>query len=140
MNARIHPTGAATNRGFSLVEVMVGSVAMVLLAGGTMMAFVSARRIAQEGSNMTKAASYLQQSLERNRNMIACDTAWFDASCNPNPNPGGLPDSTPDPFASPSDMYGGSRKVTVTPMDCDGVGGTGDCFEVAVTVHWNPPQ
>lgn len=138
MKASVGPTWTATNRGFSLIEVMVGSVAMVLLAGGTMMAFVSARRIAQGGSNMTKAALYLQQSLESNRNWIACDTAWFDASCNP--DPAGLPNSATDPFASPSDMYGGWRKVTVTPEDCDKVGGPGDCFKVAVTVHWDPPQ
>ena len=75
-----------------------------------------------------------QQSLEKFRNMVACDTSWFDpASCQ------GLGAGGPDALPLGA-LYGGTRTYTVTPANCDGVGGSGDCFKVVTKVSWTPPQ
>ncbi len=133
-------------RGVTLVEVLVASVVMAVLAGGTLLAFVSAIRISQRGPVNAEAADYAQQTLERYRNLIACDSAWFQNPCIP---AAVLPTNVFDPqfplTGLPAKaLYGtGTRKFTVTPDDCDGngfPGGFSDCYKVAVTVSWTPPS
>ena len=75
-------------RGVTLAEVLVSAVVVAVLAGGTLLAFVSAVRISQRVPSTVEATSYAQQTLERYRNLIACDSAWFNpATC----LPAGLP-------------------------------------------------
>ena len=129
-----------SERGASLIEVLVGSVIGAVLVAGLMAAFLTALRISESGSGNVEAASLAQQTLERFRNMIACGQSnpveWFDTSCNATSLP---PPNWPDPLAGGA-MYGGTRVYTVTPDDCDGVGGAGDCFKVVATVSWTQPQ
>ena len=126
------------NTGFTLTAVVVASLIGAVLAGGTMMAFVTARKISYGVSSEGDAAYLAQQSLENYRNMVACDSSWFTpATC----TSGALPSNTPDPLSgSPLQSLGATRKYTVTPDDCDGDGTPGDCFKVTVNVHWTPLQ
>lgn len=129
--------GGWTKRGVTLTEVLVASVVIVVVAAGTMLAFVTALRISQRIPINVEAASYAEQTLERYRNMIACDSAWFKFPCIAAAT---LPLNQNDPLALGA-LYGnGTRKFTVTSEDCDGVGAPGDCYKVAVTVKWTPPQ
>lgn len=135
-------------RGFTLIEVLVASAIGAVVAGGSVMAVVAASRMlrAQSGSGSAEAAQYAQQTLERFRNMIACNSPWFNpATCATALGPGGLPTAwTTDPLpavtpgtvsilntASPKRCY------RVTEQNCDGVGGPGDCFNVEAQVCWN---
>ncbi len=126
----------SSQRGTSLVEVLVGSLIGAVLVAGLMAAFLTALRITAVGQGNTEAAAFAQQTLERFRNMIACDLGWFDATC----APGALPSNVSDPL-SPGALYGsGTRTYTVTSADCDGIGGPGDCFKVVVKVSWTQPS
>ena len=124
-------------RGTSLIEVLVGSVIGAVLVAGLMAAFLTALRVSEHGGGNTEAASLAQQTLERFRNEIACGPgSWFDVACNPS----ALPANAPDPLGGGA-LYGsGTRSYTVTPADCDGVGGVGDCFKVVAKVSWTQPQ
>ena len=123
-------------RGTSLIEVLVGSLIGAVLVTGLMAAFLTALRITSVGQGNTEAAALAQQTLERFRNRIACDTGWFNAPC----APGALPSNVSDPL-SPGALYNtGTRKYTVTSADCDGVGGPGDCFKVVAKVSWTQPR
>ena len=130
-----------TERGVTLLEILVASIVGVLLAGGTMMAFVMSKKVSANAAGRVEAADLAQQTLERFRNRIACDDAWFTAStCAPGP---GLPTGwTSDvlPVGSSLLAQGGARQYRVTPRDCDGDGATGDCFQVENRITWSPPQ
>lgn len=131
--------------GMTFMEVLVSAVLAALIVGATMSAFVAALNIALGWKGpvlQAKAAAFTQQTLERFRNKIACrqssessaDT-WYDASCAAAPPSGPQPDPLPS-----GALPAGSRQYTVTPVDCDGVGGSGDCLQVRVKVQWTPPQ
>ena len=128
-----------TEQGMTLAEVLVASVTVAVLAGGTMTSFLAAVRISEKGAGLVEAANYGQQTLERLRNKIACGEGtpgeWFSPAC----APAVLPNNQADPLP-PGALYGGSRTYTVTSQDCDGVGGAGDCFKVVVKVAWTLPQ
>ena len=129
------------DRGFNLVEIIAAAVIGALLAGGTMTAFVMTMKTSQAASAKSEATQLAQQTLERFRNEIACDSGWFNpANC----QPGTLPSGTSDPLPGTSVLSkldaSASRKYTVEPADCDEVGGPGDCFKVVTTVNWTPPQ
>ena len=130
-----------TERGVTLVEILVASIVGVLLAGGTMMAFVMSKKVSANAAGRVEAADLAQQTLERFRNRVACDDAWFNPStCVSGP---GLPAGwTSDvlPVSSSLLVQGGTRQYRVTPKDCDGDGATGDCFQVESRVTWSPPQ
>lgn len=126
-------------RGFTLIEVLVASVLATVVAGGTMMAYITAARIARGPSSQSyaEAFGYAQQTAERFRNLVADDaayTAWLAASAGPAWHTDVLPASggTESVIA-----LGARRCYRVTPLDCDGVGGAGDCHNVEVKVCWN---
>ncbi len=124
------------NQGLTQIEVLAASVIAAVIAGGTMTAFLTASKLTQTAPRDTEAALAAQDTLERFRNHIACDDAWFDpASCGMT---GALSGS--DPLPAGSQLPGGARNYTVTPADCDGNGSAGDCLQVSVTVTWSPPQ
>jgi len=133
--------GVNSQRGVTLIEILVASLIGALLAGGTMMAFVMARKLGQGSARTAEATPFAQQTIERFRNMIACDGAWFNSSnCSSGPS---LPTnwtSDPLPTGSPLLALGGTRQYKVTPKDCDGDGTSGDCFEVQTQLQWTPPQ
>jgi hypothetical protein len=120
----------------TLIEVLVGSVIGSVLVAGLMAAFLTALRVSGRGTGGTEAGSYAQETLERFRNRIACDDVWFGPPCNflaPVAAADALPGGA---------LYGpgASRTYTITPEDCDGVGGAGDCFKVVTKVSWTQPQ
>lgn len=130
-------------RGITLIEMLAAAMILSMLAGGTLMGFATASRISTQTSGRTEAGYLAQQTLEKYRNRVACaltsgeassKTAWYDdIACAPNVPPGtqveGIPATTPPSTAS-------SRKYWVSPVDCDGVGGAGDCLEVRVEVQY----
>ena len=65
-----------TERGFTLVEVVVAAVLSALIAGGGLMAFVTALRMAQRGGAL--AAFYRTTMLNRYHNLSSClNAGWF---------------------------------------------------------------
>ena len=127
--------------GFTLIEVMVASAISAVVAGGTMMAFVTAARMvrAQNSPGMAEASGFAQQTLERLRNRVAADDTFFTAQAGPTwwddplPVPGAGTNSESILWEVPT-----SRKYRVTAEDCDGVvAGPPDCYAVAVKVCWN---
>ena len=136
------PLRLASDRGFTILEVMVASVIAGVIAVGTMMSFVAAGRImgVQDNMAVAEAAQFSQQSVEHFRNDIACQAPWFDAATCAYVGPVNVWAADPLPPA-PS---GGSESILqtvsqrcyrVNPSDCGG--GPGSCFAVDVTVCWN---
>ncbi len=69
-------------RGMTLIEVVIASMITVVVAAGTMTAFVTAVRISRSVGGSETATFQAQQTIERFRNHIGCDDPWFDpASC-----------------------------------------------------------
>lgn len=134
--------------GFTLIEVLVASAIGAVVAGGSVMAVVAASRMlrAQSGSGSAEAAQYAQQTLERFRNMIACNSSWFNpATCVPVLGPPMDGNWITDPWDPPPPRPGvdsilntanPKRCYRVQPLDCDGVVGS-DCFTVQAQVCWN---
>lgn len=138
-------TRVATQHGITLVEILIAALVGVMIAGGTMLAFVTAKKTSVGAAGVVEAADFAQQTIERFRNKIACnDPDWFTAATCATTLPAapawtadGLP-ASPGPLSMIG--QGGSRQYKVTPDDCDGVGGTGDCFKVETKVSWSPRQ
>ncbi|MBI3324226.1 MAG: prepilin-type N-terminal cleavage/methylation domain-containing protein [Candidatus Omnitrophica bacterium] len=134
-------------RGLTLLEVMVAAVIATLIVTGTLSAFNMGVHMAEHTSGRAEASYLAEQGLERLRNSIACrqgaETAaqtWYNATCVAEPTT-----TVTEPafaLAGPGSITGQGlvRKYTATPADCDGINGTGDCYQVSVTVSWNPPQ
>ena len=131
--------------GMTFIEVLVAALIGALMVGGTLAAFVTALNISLGWKGtviQAKAAGFTQQTLERFRNKIACRQAsesgtdtWYDTSCAAAPPLGVQQDPLP-----PGALPAGSRQYTVTPLDCDGVVGSGTCLQVRVKVQWTPPS
>lgn len=135
--------------GFTLTEVLIAAVIGAVVAWGTASAFLAAARMmrAKNNSTLAEAASYAQQTLERNRNLIACGAPWFDpTTCAPTLPTGWQDDAFLEadditPYAGGTESIlnppGAERRYCVTPADCDLASGPGDCFKVEVRVCWN---
>jgi len=125
------------------VEVLIAALIGVMIAGGTLLAFTTAKKTSVGAAGVVESADFAQQTIERFRNKIACDDPdWFNAAtCAPVVPPGWTTDNFP---ASPGPLsmigQGGSRQYRVTPFDCDGDGTPGDCFQVDTKVAWSPRQ
>jgi hypothetical protein len=116
---------------------LAASLIASVVAGGTMMAFVTAARISRQQSSplASEANGFAQQTLEGIRNKVADDSTWLSSRAglgwvdDPMGGAGGTESIT---TLSPKRCY------RVTPEDCDGVGGTAnDCYAVNVAVCWN---
>lgn len=127
-------------RGFTLVEVVVSSMIGAVVVGGTMAAFVAAGRMIRQSDTMAvaEATGFAEQTLERLRNMIACDSAWFQAPCDPNLPAGQVADplvrADGTPYTGGTDSIlqtGPVRRCYVVTPACDG-----ECFKVDVKVCW----
>ena len=147
--------GQGTRRGFTLIEIIAAAVLAAVIAGSSMFAFVAAARMMSKGDTpaIAEASGYAQQTIEKFRNMIACDSPWFTpgTTCAPNLAPGGMPDEwTEDPLPDRNpantesylDLAATTPKTArrcyrVTPRSCDVDAAVGDCFEIEVTVLWN---
>ena len=130
------------------MEIMVSTVIGGLMAGGVMLAFLTSMKLSGGASNIAEAAFYTQQTLERFRNKIACrqtgegatDT-WYDTSCNPASPIDAGPQNDVLPGTAPIKVnFGATRQYQVTSVDCDGVGGAGDCLQVEAKGTWTEPQ
>lgn len=135
---------AGGQAGFSLIEVLAAALIAAVVAGGTMMAFVTAARITRErgSAGFVEASTYAQQTAERFRNMIACDSAWFTpGTCAPSAS---LPtDWTNDPLPA----AGSGQSILASPSkrcyratqlaNCGPGAATTPCFTMEVYVCWN---
>lgn len=121
--------------GFTLLEVMISVILLAILSLGVLASFAMASKISQESSEHTEGGVQAQQTIERNRNHVACDDAgWFDANCNPITQA-----ATNDAIgAGRLPALGGTRNYTAAPDNCGGI--AGDCVKVQVNVNWTPPQ
>lgn len=137
--------------GFTLVEVLVSSVIASVIAGGTLMAFVTAMRINHAHSNpaMAEASGFAQQTLESLRNNVAADSAWFSTTAGTGWNTDALPGGGGSESIQ-SKGAGAKRCYRVTKEDCDGdtlVDGDPDpgppptterdCYAVSAHVCWD---
>ena len=127
------------DRGVTLLEVTVSAALAALIAGGTMTAFVTALNISRRTSSTDEAAHLAQQTIERFRNLTACDAGqWFSAAgCASSLPVGWQSDPVPPPPPGSVPM---TRDYQVTEADCDGDGTSGDCLMVQTRVNWTPPS
>ena len=127
----------------TLIEVLAASVIGALLAAGTILALVMGVKLSRGSVMSGDAAAYAAQTIERNRNHIACDDAWFGGDCTYTETTAqqndalALPtDSTLKPLPDANRI----REFQMQPADCDGDGNQGDCYRMRVHVHWDPPE
>ena len=123
----------------TILESLMGAAIIGLVVAGTMAAFVTAIAIARNAIFATEGAAFAVQTVERFRNHIACDDAWFGANCGfaaaipwtADPLPGGALGST---------LPGGVRVYQVNPGPDDFNGdGLPDYLILDVQVSWVPP-
>jgi prepilin-type N-terminal cleavage/methylation domain-containing protein len=132
-----------SQRGVTLLEILISSLIVSVVVGGTMMAYLTALRIAREAIYFSEATAFAVQTFERFRSRMACDDAWLDpASCGAGV---GLPVVwTADPLpggAQGSKLPQGSRQYILAPGPDDFDGdGIRDYYQVMVKVSWVPPQ
>ena len=143
-------------QGFTLIEIIAAAAVAAVVAGGSMLALVAASRMMRQGDTpaIAEASGYAQQTIERFRNMIACDSSWFGPGCAPRLNPPNadgmptnwvedqLPDRNPANTESFLDLAAATPKTArrcyrVVPRDCDADAAVGDCFEIEMKVLWN---
>ncbi len=137
------PLGAA---GMTLVEIVAALLIGMLIAAGTLTAFVTAHKLTQIASTQVEATYYSQQTLERFRNKIACRQAgeddqatWFDGSCGavpPQPQAGGrLEDLLPSDRSRL--VLFRDYEVVSRHVDQDAIP---DYFEVKAKTTWTKPE
>ena len=141
-----------TTKGFTLLEVLAASLVASVVAGGTMMAFVTAARIGRfkNTANYAEAATLAQETFENFRNRVAADDTFFATAANPGataiPNNNGW---IADPILGVRGDFSivettAKRCYRVRPAECDGTTGiapqSGDCYAMAVQVCWNNEQ
>ena len=125
---------------FTLVEVLAAALIVAAVGGGTLMAFVTASRIARQrnSASTSEGGFFAQQTLERFRNDVSVDAnrlpglsgaGWQSHPLPPAPVAGSNTESILN--------EGAKRCYQVYPADCDGVSGTGDCYGIQVKVCWN---
>jgi len=120
--------------GLTLIEIIVATVIGALVAGGTLMAFATSAKFAtQVAPNRAEAAALAQQTLDRFRNFVAEGDPWLA------PTPW-TDDAIPTGPLPSIANFGPSRQYKVDPLDCDGDGTPGDCYQVQVKVQWTPPE
>lgn len=130
-------------QGLTLVEVIIASLVVAVVAGGTMMAFIASANMTgpynptgpQDLSSLAEANDLAQQLVESQRNENGV------VAGNPNPLSNqvalGWQAATMPAGGSASQLTGARRCFRVVNADCDGVGGPGDCFGVQAQVCWN---
>ncbi len=135
-----------SRRGFTLIEIIMAAAIAAVVAGGTMIAFVTALNISRRTSTNSEAAHLAQQTTERFRNRVACDDAWFDpAACAPSTLPAGwqadpvVPPTVPPTTRQYQITRDGALMAPGITGDCDGTAGVGDCVVVQARVTWTPP-
>ena len=138
----LHPVVTRTT-GFTLIEVLAASIVLALLAAGTLLAFLAATKISAQSHQNAEAAYLAQQTLERYRNQIACDShdfdgvpepaeEWVDDDCNSVANFTKIDGGQPPPGYT-------QRDYQVQAQDCTG-DNVNDCFLVTATISWQSPQ
>lgn len=119
-------------RGMSLMELLAAAVIGSLMAGGTLLAFVTAMRIRHPNRVNADQMQLLYYEVERLRNRIACDQwSWFNPVCRGRRDIPTEQDNSPLPLKlrdSP-DVAGVVREVIAQPQDCTG-DGIDDCMKV----------
>ena len=121
------------------VEVIAAAVLGSLIAGGTMMAFVTAARIARSPVGGVTAAGALGSAVDFGRNRMACDDRWFvESGCGYyGPEfPGKDFQPVPDiPLLKPTKGQADSMKPEwkAEPWDCSG-DGQPDCVRIIARV------
>ena len=123
-------------KGFTMVEMLASSLIAAVVTGGTFMAFVTAARIHRIANtpSLVEATILAQETLERHRNEVFVGSTLFSRNTwqseNPTSNGGSESILTMNGVQA-------KRCYRVIPEDCDGIGGTGDCYAVQVKVCWN---
>ena len=124
-----------------MVEVVIASLVASIVAGGTLMAFVTAARMtaSQDPVANAEASALAQETVEKFRNFVGDDAMWnnwltanADGSWHSDPPVVGSGGSE-----SKLTVAGAKRCYRVTPADCDGDGAADDCVAVQSRVCWN---
>lgn len=120
--------------GMTLVEVVAAAAITSMVAGGALLALTTAVRLSQRSTSGVQVGHLLQETVEKFRNRVACDDAWFHPdTCAPL----GQAEADRLPSGLPTSITG--RTYTVTPVDLD-EDGVDDASRVEVTVTWTPPE
>ena len=124
---------------FTLLEVLAASVISSFVAGGTMLAFVTAARITmtQDHAVISEANSFAAQSLEKWRNRVAADDNSLpnEAATMPDANAwvfDGFDASPPGGTESIRNLGAGAVRCTRVRNACGG-----NCYQVEAQVCWN---
>ena len=121
----------------TLIELTAAAVIGSLIAGATMMAFMTATKVSRQSSTQRDLMPAAQETLEKYRNRIACDDPWF----NPATCVMAAQNAVAEALTAPSLLaMGGTRDYTMTPADCDGDTVVGDCYRASVHINWTVPQ
>ncbi len=147
----------STRQGMTLVEILAGTLITSIVVGGTMTAFVTAARIQHVTASALamRASDSVQELLERLRNRVAEDDAFFEDKALATGLPPGVwlnDDAStqvpPLPIGDPAEEV--KRVYKVQGKDCDNDGLVAspgpplgpaevDCYSVTVKVCWDQP-
>ncbi len=142
------------NKGLTLVEVIIASLVVAVVAGGTMMAFIASANMtgpysgnvtspnsvqgSQDLSTLAEANDLAQQTVDSLRNEVQMVGAT-DSPVLQSKTPGQWYCGAAVPLAGSGSKLTGSpvRRYQVFKADCDGDGTTGDCYGLQSQVCWN---
>lgn len=113
-----------------------------------MLAFVTSANMARRSVARVEGVLLAVQTIERNRNAVACDSAWVDVNCIlvaqaavPDPILPGIAATAYNSAIMPHIAnVATDRQYDVVLHDCDGDLANGDCALMTVNLTWTPPS
>lgn len=117
--------------GFTFVELLMASLISAVVGGGTLMAFVSAARIAgaQATPAVAEANALAVQTLEQFRNRVAADDAWLSSQL----PLGWVSEPLPGPTTSETIVVPATaRRCYRVSLACGG-----SCYQLETQVCWD---
>ncbi len=124
------------NYGFTLLEVMVATLILVLVVAGTFAVCTAGERFVREAMHRTEALDFARQALEQLHDEVKAAT-WDSVNPGDPLSPG--THALLLPAGDLRDRWAGVRQYLVTDLDWDGDSATAEAKRVTVTVTWNEP-
>lgn len=119
--------------GFSLIEVIVAALILVLTVGGILFVFSTEKGVVSRTGRKVQAMDFARQTLERLKNEVSAET-W---SAGGDLGQVGVAITEPLSAGEFRDKFNATRSYIVTNVNPDG--GEVDYKSVTVTVEWEEP-
>ena len=126
-----------SNHGFTLLEVMVSMMILVLVVAGTFAVCTAGERFVREAMHRSEALDFARQAMEQLRDEVRAST-WDSGNPSDPLSPGDH--VLVLPAGEFRDRWSGVRQYHVDSLNWDGNPATIEAKRIIVTVTWNEPR